>query len=124
MDTLVSDCLLLYSTFLLGLLEPVTNQSEETLEILVENDDNSDKNEKNLAKNDEKIKEKTTPISSSTISNILNERKCPECNFEFAKSRDLFQHLIGKNEICLKKIGLVHPKFSISRGKNYCFFVK
>ena len=73
------------------MLEPVTTQSE-TLEILEENDDNSNSNEKNLAKNEEKIKE--TP--SSSINNFLNERKCPECNFEFAKVRDLFQHLIGK----------------------------
>ena len=72
------------------MLEPVTTQSE-TLEILEENDDNSNSNEKNVAKNEEKIKE--TP---SSINNFLNERKCPECNFEFAKARDLFQHLIGK----------------------------
>ena len=79
-------------------MEPVINPSKDPV-FLEENDDNSDRNEKS-AKNEEKIKETSPIISSNAIRNILNERKCPVCNFEFAKSQDLFQHLIG-NEICL-----------------------
>ena len=78
--------------FSVGIVEPVINPSKD-LVFLEENDDNSDRI---CAKNEEKIKETSPIISSNAIRNILNERKCPECNFEFAKSQDLFQHLIGK----------------------------
>ena len=87
-------------------MEPVINPSKDPV-FLEENDDNSDRNEKS-AKNEEKIKETSPTISSNAIRNILNERKCPECNFEFAKSQDLFQHLIGKRNMPLKyMIGLI-----------------
>ena len=93
--------------FSLGIVEPVINSSKD-LVFLEENDDNSDRNEKICAKNEGKIKETSHTISSNAIRNILNERKCPECNFEFAKSQDLFQHLIGKRNMPLKYIiGLI-----------------
>ena len=78
-------------------MEPVINPSKDPV-FLEENDDNSDRNEKICAKNEEKTEKSSPIISSNAIRNILNERKCPECYFEFAKSQDLFQHLIG-NEI-------------------------
>ena len=88
-------------SFSVGIVEPVINPSKD-LVFLEENDDNSDRNEKICTKNEEKIKENSPTISSNAIRNILNERKCPECNFEFAKSQDLFQHLIGKQNMPLK----------------------